>query len=64
MEEYVNTEYVRLKDAPVLLQKCPKCGEAFEPFLRGLVRSWWRGWFGMASSCVICRACKEIVGYE
>jgi hypothetical protein len=59
-----NTEYLRLKDAPYPIKICPKCQSAFSPFLRGLIKSYWRGWFRMKSSCLICYACKEIVGYE
>lgn len=64
MADYVNKEYVRLLNAPIPLQRCPKCGEAFEPFLRGLIKNYVRAFFWMKSSCVICRACKEIVGHE
>jgi hypothetical protein len=70
----VNHEYIRLRDEPPPLVRCPKCGvEPFEPFLRGLVYSEWRAFLGLFSwlwgkrypvSCVICRACKDIVGYE
>ena len=60
-------EYLLLKNAPVPLVTCPKCGAPFEPFLRGLVqRSARRWWFGRrrATCALICWACKEIVGYE
>lgn len=60
----MNTEYVRLKDAPIPLETCPKCKAPFEPFLRGQVYSFWRSLFGRPSSCLICRVCKEIVGHE
>jgi len=64
MADYVNKEYVRLLNAPNPLQKCPKCGDTFEPFLRGCVYSFWRRLFGMRSTCLICENCKEIVGHE
>lgn len=60
----MNLEYVRLRDATLPFEKCPKCLQTFEQFLRGLVCSYWRKWFGRRYSCVICRNCKEIVGYE
>lgn len=43
---------------------CPKCKERFEPFLRGMIQSFWRGLFGKPYCAVICRACKDIVGWE
>lgn len=53
---------------PPTFDDCPKCGERFRPFLRGLVgrrsRKWW--FFGprRPSLALICWACKEIVGWE
>ena len=43
---------------------CPKCGEDFECFLRGMIVRF--SWFGLRKKCfaVICRACKNIVGHE
>lgn len=43
---------------------CPRCRAPFESFLRGQVARF--GWFGLRRRvwCVICRACKHIVGYE
>lgn len=61
-------EYVLLKDAPVPLKRCPKCGvEPFEPFLRGLIARRRYKWvfFGKWDyMALICAECKEIVGYE
>jgi hypothetical protein len=60
-----------LQNAPPPFKKCPKCDADFEPFLRGMVqRSPWPWWnilsIGDARPycALICRACKEIVGYE
>jgi hypothetical protein len=59
-------EYLLLKNAPVPLSVCPKCGERFEPFLRGMVQrgGGWRFWRKRPTCALICWACKEIVGYE
>jgi len=57
-------ETVLLRQAPLPLQFCPKCRRRFEPFMRGEVQSFWRRLFGRPYCCVICRMCKEIVGYE
>lgn len=69
-------EVEKLRNMPVLLEVCPKCGTTpFEPFMRGQVQrsalwhplSWlwatlhWNPWPYCA---VICRVCKEIVGWE
>lgn len=53
-----------LQNQPVNLVRCPNCGEVFEPFMRGQVQSAWRHFWGRPYCCLICRACKEIVGYE
>lgn len=62
-------EYMLLKDLPSPIDNCPKCGAKFEPFLRGTVqRMRGRKWFFFGPyigyCALICRACKEIVGYE
>ncbi len=57
-------EYALLKNQRVPFVVCPKCEEFFEPFQRGLVRSFWRKIFGMKYCALICWQCKEIVGYE
>lgn len=58
-------ECTLLRDKPSPFVSCPKCGAfPFDPFLRGQVQSFWRRWLHMAYCCVICRGCKEIVGYE
>jgi hypothetical protein len=43
---------------------CPNCREPFYPFLRGQVVRF--DWFGLRKRiyCLICWACKEIVGHE
>lgn len=61
-------EAMWLQGAPLPFDRCPKCGCLFEPFLRGQVqrlpvRWWWP--FKLRDYCaLICRSCKEIVGYE
>lgn len=64
-------EYLLLRDAPVPVDRCSKCGaEPFEPFLRGEVQRSPRtlfSWppFKLCPYCsLICRACKHIVGHE
>lgn len=66
-------DVTRLAVAPIPLDRCPKCGEPFYPFLRGQVHrdifSPWRALLklvgmGRPTSALICFACKEIVGYE
>lgn len=62
-------EYSALKDEVKPLEICPKCKAIFEPFLRGLVQRMWKRkyiFFGKYEGycAVICRACKEIVGWE
>jgi len=58
-------EFARLKDKPAPFDRCPNCGhEPFEPFLRGIVHSWWRKLFRKPYCAVICWQCKEIVGHE
>ena len=57
-------EAVTLPGKPTPFTFCPKCREPFEPFLRGQVARF--DWFGLRKHifCLICWACKEIVGYE
>jgi hypothetical protein len=61
-------EAALLRDKIVHLDTCPKCGAVFEPFLRGQVQRSPRRWifFGKPRPycALICRVCKEIVGYE
>lgn len=49
---------------PVPFKDCPKCKKPFDPFLRGQVARF--AWWGLRKRiwCLICRACKEIVGHE
>lgn len=57
-------EYLQLKNAPYKKEKCPKCGQPFPEFLRGMVQCWWRKLLGMEYCAVICHNCKEIIGWE
>ena len=66
-------EAALLDGAPVPLGYCPKCYAApFRPFMRGQVqRGMLRVWLARLLSnreegycALICRECKEIVGYE
>lgn len=69
-------EVLELAAAPAPLTHCPRCKAPFEPFLRGQVqRSPWPWWAQLLIlpcfflkprpyCAVICRACKQIVGYE
>lgn len=60
-------ECTQLDGAPERLDYCPKCHEPFEAFLRGQVQRWPRKWFigpSRPHCALICRACKDIVGYE
>jgi len=52
------------RSMPPPLVECPNCRYPFEPFMRGQVARF--SWFGLRKRiwAVICRACKEIVGYE
>lgn len=64
----MTVECARLDGKPTPFSTCPKCGKPFEPFLRGQIqRSPYKFiFFGpIRPYCaLICRACKEIVGYE
>ncbi len=57
-------EFVRLKDKPQPMLRCPKCGYLFVAFMRGQVQNRWRKWLRRPYCCLICSKCKEIVGYE
>ncbi len=60
-------EVLELWDAPQPFVRCPKCDAPFEAFLRGEVQRWPRKWLvgpRRPYCALICRACKEIVGYE
>lgn len=60
-------EYGLLKYAPVPHTTCPACNVPFEPFLRGMIQRSRRKWgflWRQPYCCVICAACKDIVGYE
>jgi len=53
---------------PSPLKECPKCHAApFRPFLRGQVQRSkfkWLFWGRRPYCALICRDCKDIVGYE
>ena len=57
-------EYTILKGYPYASEKCPKCGEPFPEFMRGMVQSAWRKFFRLPYCAVICHRCKEIIGWE
>ena len=64
-------EAVILADAPIPMNKCPKCGDLYMPFMRGQVqrRPWKFNWRRLKVEnrpycAMICATCKEIVGYE
>lgn len=58
-------EYSQLEGRPVPFEECPFCDVMpFEPFLRGIVQSWWRKLLGKPYCALICENCKEIVGHE
>ena len=57
-------EFTILRSDPYAAEKCPKCGEPFPEFMRGMVQSGWRKWLGMKYCAVICHNCKEIIGWE
>lgn len=60
----VPIEYTQLRTVPYAFEKCPKCGEPFPEFMRGMVQSKWRKLFGMRYCAVICHKCKYIIGWE
>lgn len=57
-------EAVIALDLPQPYVDCPKCGQPFSAFMRGQVVRF--NWFGLRRKiwCLICYACKEIVGHE
>ena len=56
-------EYALLKNKPCpTTDKC--CSGLCEPFMRGMVHSWWRKMLGMPYCAVICPISKEIIGWE
>jgi hypothetical protein len=58
-------EYLILKNRVAPIERCPDCGAyPFDCFMRGMVKSYWRAFWGRPCWCVICSQCKEIVGYE
>lgn len=46
------------------VRRCPHCHKPFEQFLALQIVSWWRQLLGKPFHAIICRSCKEIVGYE
>lgn len=61
-------EVVTRAGEPAIFEKCPNCGaEPFEPFLRFQVARRVYKYFVFGKwpfFAVICRDCKDIVGYE
>ena len=57
-------ETTLLKNYPYAKEKCHKCGELFPEFIRGLVQSDIRRFFGLPYCAVICHKCKNIIGWE
>ncbi len=58
-------EYTQLRDRPMTVIACHECGwRLADPFMRGMVQSWWRRLLGMSYCAVICENCKNIVGWE
>lgn len=53
-----------LEGAPHKVKKCKHCGAEHPDFLRGLVQSSWRRFFGLAYCAVICHKCKKLTGWE
>jgi predicted nucleic-acid-binding Zn-ribbon protein len=60
-------EYSMLKNAPEKFDRCPSChNEPFQSFMRGQVQKE-KKWLFIKEReycAVICKNCKEIVGYE
>jgi len=57
-------EFSQLEGKPLIFEKCPKCKSSLQIFQRGLVQSSIRKFLGMKYCAVICRYCKEIIGWE
>lgn len=57
-------EYQQLRHQQLEMDKCPKCYEPCPDFMRGQVQSFWRRILGMKYCAVICRRCRDIVGWE
>ena len=57
-------ESLWLRDQPPLLAACPLCGWPFDQLMRRQVQSWWRRLLRLPYCAVICRDCKEVVGWE
>ncbi len=56
-----------LKNRPYPFERCPKCGQPFPEFLRGMVQRSRRflGFLWRQPYCaVICQQCKAIIGWE
>lgn len=61
-------EVTQLESQPEPFRYCPVCSAPFEAFLRGQVQRlpfvWYAPWKAQPYCAIICRSCKEIVGYE
>ena len=63
----MSAEYSQLLNKTPLRLNCPKCGSGFtkgNAFMRGMVQSRWRKFFGRPYCAVICHSCKEIIDWE
>jgi len=60
-------EFKLLEKEPYAIEVCPNCGQRAPEFMRGLVqrskRFLWLLW-KRPYCAVICRNCKEIIGWE
>ena len=62
-------EVEQLANEVIPFGRCPNCDMVFVPFLRGQVqRSAWRWWWPFGKlrpyCALICRHCKNVVGWE
>jgi len=57
-------EFLTYRNREEIYLTCPKCQEPFEHFLRGLVQSFFRQITFRPYVAIICRSCKEIIGWE
>jgi hypothetical protein len=63
----MSKEYRILKDraVPGVAQTCSYCGLPTEKlFMRGMVQSWWRKFWGRPYCACICPHCEEITAWE
>jgi hypothetical protein len=63
-EQLMPIECEKLRLTPLAMNKCTKCFESSPDFMRGQVQSFWRRILGLKYCAVICRRCREIIGWE